>query len=297
MRAIPAELQAKLDGGVTTLCACWRIDPRNGAPLGFTEHDQDIVFDGVTFEASSGFSAGAIERSLGLAIDNAAASGALRSDRITDVDISRGRFDGAEFSLWLVDWRTPGDRMLTFRGEIGEITRGTIAFEAEIRGLTEYLNRSVGRRFLQVCDAVLGDHRCGVDANRAEYRGAGVVTTAIDLRTFRADGLNGFEPDWFRSGTLNWNSGVNAIDTSKIRAHKRSESEVLIELDGDLAAPPQPGHSFIIVAGCDKRKATCQGKFNNIINFRGFPYTPGESWIGAYPVDGALHDGGSRGSG
>ncbi|MEX2520493.1 MAG: DUF2163 domain-containing protein [Paracoccaceae bacterium] len=297
MRKVPVGLQAKLDSGVTTLCACWRIDPHNGPPLGFTEHDKDIAFDGVIFEASSGFSAGALERSLGLAIDNATASGALRSEQITDADISRGRFDGAEFSLWLVDWLAPADRMLTFRGEIGEITRGTMAFEAEIRGMTEYLNRSVGRRFLQVCDAELGDRRCGLNTDNAEFKADGAVTTAIDLRSFRASGLAGFDPDWFRGGTLSWNDGANADEIVNVRTHNRIHREVLLELDRDMISAPQSGQEFSIVAGCDKRNQTCRQKFSNIINFRGFPYTPGESWIGAYPTDGGLHDGGSRGGG
>jgi uncharacterized phage protein (TIGR02218 family) len=37
----------------------------------------------------------------------------------------------------------------------------------------------------------------------------------------------------------------------------------------------QVGDIFTIVAGCDKLKETCIAKFNNILNFRGFPDVPG----------------------
>ena len=48
-----------------------------------------------------------------------------------------------------------------------------------------------------------------------------------------------------------------------------------------------------MVAGCDKRAGTCRGKFDNFLNFRGFPHIPGDDWVTAYPKDGAVHDGAS----
>lgn len=54
------------------------------------------------------------------------------------------------------------------------------------------------------------------------------------------------------------------------------------------------GDVFDVVAGCDKRKETCAAKFSNLVNFRGFPFMPGENWVTAYPVDGQAYQGGSR---
>ncbi len=36
--------------------------------------------------------------------------------------------------------------------------------------------------------------------------------------------------------------------------------------------------------GCDKRAETCREKFDNFLNFRGFPHIPGEDWLISYPV-------------
>lgn len=297
MRTVPKAMQDKLDSGVTTFCACWRIDPGTGPALGFTEHDEDITFDGVKFEASSGFSASAIERSLGLSIDNASASGALRSDRISEADIRRGRFDGAAFRLWLVDWTDPSSRLLTFRGEIGEITRGALAFEAEIRGLSERLNRPIGRRFLRVCDATLGDSRCRVGVDRPEFKGEGAVLGATDRRSLVVSGIEGFEPHWFANGELTWTSGANTQSKMGVRAHRASDGGVVLELDRNPVDAPEPGDTFVVVAGCDKRLSTCREKFQNAVNFRGFPYAPGDNWLTAYPVDGEVYQGGARGRG
>ncbi|MFV0473520.1 MAG: DUF2163 domain-containing protein [Pikeienuella sp.] len=294
MREIPAAMRAKLDEGAGTFCACWRIDPKGGAPLGFTDHDEDIEFDDLCYEALSGFAASAIERSLGLAIDNASASGALRSDRIDEADIRRGRYDGAEIRIWMVDWSDPRSRLLTFRGELGEITRGALAFEVELRGLSERLNRPVGRRYLHVCDARLGDGRCGFDASGPAFRGEGVVGAVTDRNRFEASGLSGYATDWFAEGELTWTSGANAGALVRVRTHVKAGMTVSLEVASDPVDAPATGDSFSIVVGCDKRFATCRRKFQNVGNFRGFPHIPGENWLTAYPTEGGVHDGGSR---
>jgi len=43
------------------------------------------------------------------------------------------------------------------------------------------------------------------------------------------------------------------------------------------------GDSVRLEAGCDKRAETCRVKFNNLVNFQGFPHLPGEDWLMAYP--------------
>jgi hypothetical protein len=41
-----------------------------------------------------------------------------------------------------------------------------------------------------------------------------------------------------------------------------------------LPVAPATGTAFTAYAGCDKSMATCQGKFNNVINFKGMPFIP-----------------------
>ncbi len=56
------------------------------------------------------------------------------------------------------------------------------------------------------------------------------------------------------------------------------------------------GLSAEAVAGrrCDKCWATCTGRFDNGVNFQGFPDIPGDDFIATRPADGGRHDGGSR---
>ena len=69
---------------------------------------------------------------------------------------------------------------------------------------------------------------------------------------------------------------------------------LVLSLKDPQTPAPEVGAAFEIFAGCDKRLETCREKFQNVPNFRGFPFTPGDSWVAAYPVEGGVYDGGSR---
>ena len=77
MRNIPAALQSKLDSGVTTLAQCWKVTRRDGVVMGFTDHDRDLVINGVTCRAGTGFAASEATSRFDLSIDGAEITGAL----------------------------------------------------------------------------------------------------------------------------------------------------------------------------------------------------------------------------
>jgi len=57
-----------------------------------------------------------------------------------------------------------------------------------------------------------------------------------------------------------------------------------------IAVDPVEGQ---LVAGCDKRMETCRLKFNNFLNFQGFPDLPNEDWMMAVPKSTSANSGGS----
>jgi uncharacterized phage protein (TIGR02218 family) len=294
MRRIDPELQERLDGGATHLCRCWRVTRRDGTTFGFTDHDGDVAFDGVTFRASSGMDATALQTATGLSVDNAQAVGALSDAAVTEGDIRAGRFDRAEVRYWLVDWQRPELRVLMFRGEFGEIRRLDGAFEVELRGLAEALNAPVGRSILRTCDRALGDHRCRFDTGAPGFAGEGEIVAGSSTSVLVASGLGGFAEGWFNHGVLTWLSGANGGEAGAVKADRVSPSGArVLSLWQGTGAPPVAGDRFRVVAGCDKRAETCWAKFNNFLNFRGFPQIPGNDWVTAYPKEGSVHDGGS----
>ncbi len=293
MRILSDGLKAKLERGVTTFCRCWRIERKDGVVMGFTDHDADLTVDSVLYEADSGFTAGEIEHSLGLSVDNVEVSGALRSQRIAEADVARGVYDAARVTQFLVDWTDTAERIVLFAGVFGEIRRGATAFEVEFNGLSEALNRPIGRAYLRKCGAVLGDERCGVDLDQAAFKGTGAVVSALGDRRFSVSGLDDFAADWFSLGRLVWSGGGNGGQSAAVRSFKFIGGDAVVELWRAPASPPEAEDAFDIHAGCDKRADTCRAKFSNFENFRGFPHIPGDDWMNTYPNSDEVHDGGS----
>lgn len=295
MRKIDPELQARLDSGATMLCRCWRVRRRDGVEFGFTDHDGTLVFDGTTFKASSGMTASAVQSTTGLAVDNAEGAGALSDAGISEEDIRAGRFDQAGVEHWLVDWSRPQLRVLMFVGSFGEIRRTDGAFEVELRGLTEQLNAAVGRSMNRGCDRRLGDDKCRFDLEAPGYSVEAEVASFEQGSKIAVIGLGGFARDWFVAGALVWASGPNAGDRATVKRDAiGSNGSRLIELWNEPGSAVAVGDRFRLFAGCDKRFETCQSKFANWLNFRGFPHIPGDDWVAAYPRNGEVHDGSSR---
>jgi uncharacterized phage protein (TIGR02218 family) len=290
MRAISEPLAARLASGVTTLAHVWRITRRDSETFAFTDHDQPLSFDELTCEPMLGLSAGAIEKGIGLGVDTASVTGALSSGSISEDDLARGLWDGARVDVYRVDWTDPALRVHLFAGRIGEVRRGAQAFEAELRGLQAQLNVAVGRVFSRFCDADLGDARCTKDIAAPAFRGEGVVSAVFATGAFRADGLEVFAEGWFARGRLVWSAGGE----SEVAAHRVEAGAAVLELLDTAGAALSLGAAFTIYAGCDKRFATCRAKFDNVLNFRGFPHMPGNDAVQSGPAAGEPMDGGSR---
>lgn len=287
-----AALQAHLATGATTVCRAWRVVRLDGVTLGFTDHDRDLAFEGVTFRAGSGLTAKALQQATGLSVDNTEAAGALSDAAITEADILAGRFDGAEVTAWLVNWVAPEERLVQFRGTLGEITRAGGAFQAELRGLTEALNRPQGRTIQQGCTAVLGDRACRFDLTTPGYAVERAVEVVEEGRLFRWSSLPGFDDRWFEKGRLVVLTGAAAGLSGTVKNDRQGPDGRTVELWQAILGGIAPGDVVRLEAGCDRRAETCRLKFGNFLNFRGFPHVPGEDWLTSYPLRTQANDGG-----
>lgn len=286
MRNILPALQAKLDSRLTSLCTCHIVERKDGLRQGFTDHDRDIMLDGVLCLASTGFSGSEMTEKLGFAISGGEVAGGLIDDSLTEDDILKGLYDEAVIHIWLVDWQEPTLKVLIRSGTIGEIIREGHSFKAEIRSSLAALDIEKGRAYIPSCDALVGDNRCKV--NMASWTVNGVVTDALSLVDFEASGLTGFAVGSFTQGKLTWMTGANAGVASEV--HEVSGSHVVLRTEMTQALAV--GDTFSMTAGCDKTYATCKAKFTNGINFRGFPHIPGNDYLASYPIPGdAGHDG------
>ncbi len=279
MKVLAPGLQAHLDTGTTTLAWCWRLTRRDGSRLGFTDHDRGIAFDGTTFEAAAGMTASDIKDSVGLSVDNLSIDSALSSDHLNEHDLAAGLYDDARIEIWRVNWSEPSQRVLMRAGSLGEVRRSGIAFSAEIRGLAHYLQQPQGRLYQYTCDATLGDRRCGVDLSSVLYRATGSVLSVASRRRFAVTLASAYPSDWFTRGLARFTGGSNCGSAIEIKRHATSASETTIELWQPLAALPVVGDTLTLTAGCDKSFTTCRDRFQNHLNFRGFPHMPGNDFV------------------
>jgi uncharacterized phage protein (TIGR02218 family) len=280
-------LQTKLDSGVTTLARCWKLSRRDGVVMGFTDHDRDLVLDGATFRAGTGFTSSEAASRFGLSVDGAEISGALADDSLTDADLAAGRYDAAQVETWLVDWSDPQLKVLTARGTLGEVKREGQAFTAELRGRADLLSQESGRLYTAKCGADLGDARCKVDLTNPALRGTGAISVVEGTSILVASGLDGFADTLFSLGRLLWTGGANAGLSIEIKQHRLAAGHAQLTLWQAMPEAIAIGDTFTVTAGCDKRFATCRARFANTDNFRGFPQIPGNDFLLASPAQGA----------
>jgi uncharacterized phage protein (TIGR02218 family) len=280
-------------GQATTLARCWRLLRRDGVVMGFTDHDRDITFSGVTHMAATGLEAADSESSLGLSVGGGEILGKLNAASLTESDIALGRYDGAGVETWLVDWTDPSRRVLLEAGSVGEIKRGEHGSTAEVRSIAHQLDGDRGRLFQAQCAAELGDARCGVNLALGSNRLNGVVTST-DGRSYVVAVAAGFADGSFTGGGFSFTTGANAGVTIEVKTHRVTGNQQGFTLWLPTGAAIVAGDRYTVTAGCDKQMATCRDRFNNLANFRGFPRMPGNDYVLRHVSDGeAGMDGGS----
>src|SRR2546421_726909 len=123
MKQISSQLAAHIAGEVTTLATCWNLTRRDSTILGFTDHDQPIIFDSITYKAATGFTPSAIQNTGTLSVDNLDVDGMLSSGSIIEADILAGLYDFAEIEIFQVNYAdlTQGALKLR-RGWLGEVS-------------------------------------------------------------------------------------------------------------------------------------------------------------------------------
>ncbi len=311
MRNLTPELLAHLASGGTRLAVCWRIERTDGVILRSTEHDRDLsvsvgspdAFDLTgTYDAIHGFTGSNVSTKSDLSVSNLDLSGGLQSsfafNGITGDDLEAGLFDKAKYCIFQVMWDAPSDGVIIHsRGTLGDLKRDSdTRWRCELRSLTQALSQVQGRSYGVLCDANLGDARCGV--NLADFTFTGVVDVVTSARVFTAlvDVGSPTPADaFFQYGLLTFTSGLNNGFAREVASASLSS----IELFEAFPYAPADGDTFEISAGCNKEHniavidgqteppsvdngritGDCEVKFGNGPNFRGFPNKPGPDTV------------------
>ena len=286
-----SDLDAELSKPAARVCLLWRFERSDGVVLGFSDHDAPLQVGGVIYSPTSGLEGGVLNLSADLAPTGGSVAGALSSEALTEEDLSNGLWDRARVDVFRASWRNPDARRLIWSGRLGAVARGDLRFEVELLSLKADLETRFGRLFSKTCDAEIGDARCGVDLSGAAYKSLGVVASIETDAQFTANLSTTAQSGFFVGGRAVFQGNDGPLGEAFITGHGTGTTPS-ISLDSGVQGITE-GDTVTLFAGCDKRLSTCRARFDNVLNFRGFPYLPGDDAMIAGPASSG-NDGGSR---
>ncbi|PIR39600.1 MAG: hypothetical protein COV35_03595 [Alphaproteobacteria bacterium CG11_big_fil_rev_8_21_14_0_20_39_49] len=269
MKIISSNLASHLASEVTTLATCWKLSRRDGTIMGFTDHNENIIYNSVTYLASSGFTPSAVANNSELAVDNMDIEGVIDSLAIKEEDIKAGLYDYAQIEVFMINYNDLTQGGINLRtGWLGEMKFSKNRFTIEVRGLMQSLTQGIGELYSPSCRAELGDLRCGVNLNG--YTVTGSVTSVTNNRIF-SDSTRNEDDAYFDFGKITFTSGLNNGLSMEVKRFRDKIITLVLPLPYVLAV----SDAYSLIAGCDKNLNTCISKFSNAVNFRGEPYVPG----------------------
>lgn len=273
MRTISSALQTHLEGELTTLAMCWKIQRRDAVVKAYTDHDEAIVYDGVTYTPLESGRPSPYRQNASLTPASLDLEMAFASATGTDAELRAGLYDHAEAWTFLINWADTSMGIVKLaRGRLGEVEIRDNQARIEFRSLTQLLVTSIGRIYTPECDATLGDARCKVTI--ASYTKAGTVNVVTSNKVFTISGAaSGQVEGYYAYGKITFSSGLNSGISMQVESYVAATN--LVTLLEPMPFTVANGNAFTLVAGCDRRFETCKGRFSNKDNYRGFPHIPG----------------------
>lgn len=183
----------------------------------------------------------------------------------------RGGFDGARIEVrrhYAPAWGQPAAGSLhVFEGRASEVTIEGMSVAVRVACDLELLDVAIPRWVLQApCRHRVYSVGCG--ASKAAFivtgaAGAGSTAASVTSALAQADA-------YFALGVLTFTSGALAGQARMVRAFAGGVFTPVVP----FSAAPAPGDAFTALPGCDRARATCGAKFNNLDNFGGQTHIP-----------------------
>lgn len=275
--ALLSHLNALRSGDGKTLVAdLYTFTLRTGTILTYTNADVTIVWNGYTYLADSVLVDGLrFKCAVGLDVDQQQITISARAtDTVGGVPflqaLRNGVFDGAELQrerAFLTDWNAaPVGAVILFKGRVGTIDKlGRTLAEVTVNSDLVLLDIDMPRNvYAPNCQHVLYDSGCTLAKNAFGASGTvGAGSTASVVKWSSSSNV-------YKQGTITFTSGA----LNGVTATIKDADAASLTLAAPLLSVPATGVTFTAYQGCDHTRAACLSKFNNLINFRGFPDIP-----------------------
>ncbi len=260
-------------------CDLWTLTLSGGGQVFWSGAQIPIPFNGTTWVLGPAIDRGKISTKRGVEVStlemqiHANAGDLINGTPLLAFLQARG-LDGARVRLdraYMPSWSSPVTGTINkFQGRVTSI-KGVSRTEANVTVSSDLvlLNVSASPDFYQApCLNTLYDTSCGL--SQAANTTSGAITAApsvsgFDTNLTAADSV-------YAQGLINFTSGANNGVARSVKAYANASGA--IQLVVPLPAMPAVGDTFTIAKGCDLTMATCQSRFNNLIRFRGQPFTP-----------------------
>jgi uncharacterized phage protein (TIGR02218 family) len=264
---------------------CFTFITTAGTQYTWTNVDYPVAYNGATFFADGPLVSGLkYKGSVGLEVDKQQIAIAARpTDTINGapflVALRDGAFDGAPVYRDRVFLTEPNGSVIggvrMFQGRVSTVdsvgrTQATLTVASDLVILDYDMPKNL---FSPTCLHVLYDSGCGIP--RGTYSANGAVGAGSTSNSIYWTGARSGDAQ----GSLVFTSGANADVRVTVKSVLTGTvgggvQNIGYTLMYPLPFAPATGDAFNVAYGCDHTQATCQGKFNNLANFRGFPYVP-----------------------
>lgn len=276
MKFIPSLLLTHYRTGATTWCYLMRVACKGkyeGVLRGFTSLDDSIIYnDGqgeLLYSADNGFMPSKFQSSADFSVDNGDVTGWVTDDAITEQDIIAGIFDGAEVTIYRINYTRPqdGHEVVNF-GTFGETQFSDNRWKNEFRSLMQQAKQTFGEVYSLTCPAQFGDERC-----KKEFVWVEATIDAIDgdpMLVFTSSELT--QPDGhFAPGVVEVLTGANAGADMDVDEFIEGG---FVRLALAMPLPFVVGDKVRIRMDCDKTFEMCRDVHINVLEFRGQHLTP-----------------------
>ena len=171
-------------------------------------------------------------------------------------------------TLYRVHRNDPDQQLVTlFKGQVQSVsfTQNGRQATMQIAPLTVANSRPMPRHTYQnLCNHMLYDARCKILETDVTFRKF-LPVTAASGSTITATGAGAFGSDFFLAGFVEFQADFRLIV---------GQATDVLTLNLPFGVSPV-GQTLRFQAGCKHRLVTdCQTKFNNVVNFGGFPFVP-----------------------
>ena len=266
-RVLSTGYSAHLAGLTQAVVELYKISAAGMSLFTYTDSKESVTYHGLTYKPYP-IKRSKIIFSADLRVDQTSIS--LATNWGLNRAITSNTLSGAAFSITRVRKDAPDhDNILLFEGEVANISSSFNQLELRAQTL-DFLNFLLPRREIQVaCNWKLYDKFCSLGLTT--YQSDGITSQSSPSgKTLYSSTFSAKSNDYYTLGFIEMTDGDNKNFKRSISDHTSNTITVI---------PPFPyavgqTASFKVAPGCKHDIDDCENKFNNLINYGGFPFVP-----------------------